>query len=35
VLYAVYAGLVLYGFFVWLRASRAEAPDREPSAVAA
>jgi nicotinamide mononucleotide transporter len=26
VLYAVYAGLVLYGFFVWLRASHVEAP---------
>jgi nicotinamide mononucleotide transporter len=25
VLYAVYAGLVLYGFFVWLRVSRVEA----------
>ena len=27
VLYGVYGLLVLYGFFVWLRASRAEAPD--------
>ena len=27
VLYAVYGGLVLYGFFVWLRASRTEQPD--------
>jgi nicotinamide mononucleotide transporter len=35
VLYAVYGGLVLYGFFVWLKASRTEAPDREPEAVAA
>ena len=35
VLYAVYAGLVLYGFFVWLKASRVEEPDREPEAVAA
>lgn len=30
ILYAVYAGFVLYGFFVWLRASRTESPDREP-----
>ena len=30
VLYAVYGVLVLYGFFVWLKASRTEAsPDRE------
>ena len=35
VLYAVYAGLVLYGFFVWLRVSRTQVPDREPSEVAA
>jgi len=35
VLYAVYAGLVLYGFFVWLRASRVEVADREPSEVMA
>ncbi len=35
VLYAVYALLVLYGFTVWLKASREEAPDREPEAVAA
>jgi nicotinamide mononucleotide transporter len=34
VLYAVYGALVLYGFFVWLKASRTEAPDREPEAVA-
>jgi nicotinamide mononucleotide transporter len=33
VLYAVYAVLVLYGFTVWLKASREEAPDREPEAV--
>ena len=35
VLYAVYAGLVLYGFFVWLKASRLEVADREPSEVMA
>jgi nicotinamide mononucleotide transporter len=35
VLYAVYAGLVLYGFVVWLRISRTEAPEREPSEVMA
>ncbi|GAB3080938.1 nicotinamide riboside transporter PnuC [Pedococcus soli] len=30
VLYAVYGGLVLYGFFVWLKASREESsPERE------
>lgn len=34
-LYAVYAGLVLYGFFVWLRASRVEVPDPELSEVMA
>jgi len=34
VLYAVYGALVVYGFFVWLKASRTEAPDREPEAVA-
>jgi len=33
ILYAVYAVLVLYGFTVWLKASREEAPDREPEAV--
>jgi nicotinamide mononucleotide transporter len=33
VLYAVYGCLVTYGFFVWLKASRTEAPDREPEAV--
>ncbi|QBF45796.1 nicotinamide riboside transporter PnuC [Janibacter limosus] len=32
VLYAIYAGFVLYGFFVWLRASRTERPDGEPAA---
>jgi nicotinamide mononucleotide transporter len=30
VLYAVYAGLVLYGFVVWLRISRTAALEREP-----
>ncbi len=35
VLYIVYGGLVIYGFFVWLKASRTETPDREPEAVAA
>ncbi|HYO85156.1 MAG TPA: nicotinamide riboside transporter PnuC [Dermatophilaceae bacterium] len=29
VLYAIYGGLVAYGFLVWLRASREEAPDPE------
>ena len=28
-LFAIYGGLVIYGFFVWLKASRVEAPDRE------
>ena len=28
VLFAIYGGLVIYGFFVWLKASRTEAPDR-------
>lgn len=32
VLYAVYGGLVIYGFIVWLRASRTERPDPEPVA---
>jgi nicotinamide mononucleotide transporter len=27
ILYVVYAGLVLWGFFVWLKASRVEEPD--------
>lgn len=30
ILYAVYAAFVLYGFVVWLRASRTERPDDEP-----
>jgi nicotinamide mononucleotide transporter len=34
ILYAVYGGLVVYGFFVWLKASRTETPDREPEEVA-
>jgi nicotinamide mononucleotide transporter len=34
VLYAVYGGLVIYGFFVWLKASRTETPDREPEELA-
>jgi len=28
VLFAIYGGLVIYGFTVWLKASRTEAPDR-------
>lgn len=32
-LFAVYGGLVIYGFFVWLKASRTESPDREMSEV--
>ena len=35
VLFAIYGGLVVYGFFVWLKASRIETPDREPSEVPA
>ncbi len=35
VLFAIYGGLVIYGFFVWLKASRIESPDREPSEVPA
>ena len=35
VLFAIYGGLVIYGFFVWLNASRTEAPDREPSGLPA
>jgi len=31
VLFAVYGVLVIYGFFVWLKASRTEAPDRQRS----
>ena len=34
VLYAVYGVLVIYGFFVWLKASRTERPSREPESVA-
>jgi nicotinamide mononucleotide transporter len=34
-LFAIYGGLVIYGFFVWLKASRTELPDREPSEVQA
>lgn len=34
-LFAIYGGLVIYGFFVWLKASRTESPDREPSEVQA
>jgi nicotinamide mononucleotide transporter len=30
VLFAIYGGLVIYGFFVWLKASRTEAPAPEP-----
>ena len=29
-LFAVYGGLVIYGFFVWLKVSRTESSDREP-----
>ena len=32
VLYAIYGALVLYGFFVWLKASRTERPDGTPIA---
>jgi nicotinamide mononucleotide transporter len=28
-LFAIYGGLVIYGFFVWLKASRIEVPERE------
>ncbi|HET7397551.1 MAG TPA: nicotinamide mononucleotide transporter family protein [Intrasporangium sp.] len=35
VLYAVYAGFVGYGFLVWVRASRAEAPTPQLAAAAA
>ncbi|MEP7159469.1 MAG: nicotinamide riboside transporter PnuC [Dermatophilaceae bacterium] len=35
VLYAVYGGLVLYGFFVWLRVSRTEMLPAPPGAVGA
>ena len=33
VLYAVYAGFVIWGFVVWLRISRAESPESEPEPV--
>jgi nicotinamide mononucleotide transporter len=32
-LFAIYGGLVVYGFFVWLKASRIESPNRELSEV--
>jgi nicotinamide mononucleotide transporter len=32
-LFAIYGGLVIYGFFVWLKASRTESPDRDMSEV--
>jgi nicotinamide mononucleotide transporter len=35
VLFAIYGGLVIYGFFVWLKASRLESPNRELSEVPA
>ncbi len=35
VLFAIYGGLVIYGFTVWLKASRTEAPDRQRSEVPA
>ncbi len=35
VLFAIYGGLVVYGFFVWLKASRTESGDRELSEVPA
>ncbi|MGA8980042.1 MAG: nicotinamide riboside transporter PnuC [Pedococcus sp.] len=36
ILYAVYGGLVIYGFFVWLKASREESqPERELAGVGA
>jgi len=34
-LFAIYGGLVLYGFFVWLKASRIESTNRELSEVTA
>jgi len=34
-LFAIYGGLVIYGFFVWLKASRIESPDRQLSEVPA
>jgi nicotinamide mononucleotide transporter len=35
VLFAIYGGLVIYGFFVWLKASRIESPNRDLSEVPA
>jgi nicotinamide mononucleotide transporter len=35
VLFAIYGGLVIYGFFVWLKASRIESPNHELSEVPA
>jgi len=35
ILFSIYGGLVIYGFFVWLKASRTEAPDRERREVTA
>jgi nicotinamide mononucleotide transporter len=32
-LFAIYGGLVIYGFFVWLKASRIESPETELSEV--
>ncbi|HZY01539.1 MAG TPA: nicotinamide mononucleotide transporter family protein [Dermatophilaceae bacterium] len=34
-LFAIYGGLVIYGFFVWLKASRIESPERDLSEVPA
>jgi nicotinamide mononucleotide transporter len=34
-LFAIYGGLVIYGFFVWLKASRVESPDEELTEVTA
>jgi nicotinamide mononucleotide transporter len=35
VLFAIYGGLVIYGFFIWLKASNTEAPDRQRHEVSA
>jgi len=35
VLFAIYGGLVIYGFFVWLKASKTESPELELSEVPA
>jgi nicotinamide mononucleotide transporter len=35
VLFAIYGGLVIYGFFVWLKASQIESPDEQLSEVTA